>query len=245
MAGQIFRDDRHDDDAGTAGRRMTEEMANWEFVKSRTDRKDLGLEDLRDHLARFPAGTTAHDARALLAEVTWDGLRPTSSVEALREFVEEFRATEWAKVAWVWLREAERRPSDRNLADESRTQTKSGRLASSNRSEPMGPRGEQTQGTLFRQSRNTLLGDVHAQREPAAPGAPREASGRMGRFALPVLVLLFAVWIYSTVDHTGIVGDTFFFGFIPLVLTIAAALAAIVVGLAKLMRRVLGVLGHT
>ena len=239
LAEKIFPNGDRGDEAGTAGRRTTEEMANCEFVKSRNDRKDLGIEDLRDHLARFPAGTTAHDARALLAEVTWDGLRPTSTVEALREFVDELPTIEWAKVARVWLKEAERRASERNWADGPRSNAKSGRLAPRNRLEPMGQRGNQTRGILFRHSGNPLFGDVNAQREATAPRAP-QATGRMSRFTLPLLVLLFAVWICSTVDHTGIVGDTFYFGFIPLVLTIAASLGAIVAGVAKLMRRILG-----
>jgi hypothetical protein len=41
--------------------RTAQELANWEFVKDRSD-----VQDLRDHLARFPTGTTERYALAKL-----------------------------------------------------------------------------------------------------------------------------------------------------------------------------------
>ena len=65
--------------------RKAEELANWEFIKQRTD-----LDDLRDHLARFPGGVTARYADARLAELIFQSLSAASQAGALRDFLAAF-----------------------------------------------------------------------------------------------------------------------------------------------------------
>jgi TIR domain len=49
--------------------RKAEELASWDFVKDRND-----VQELRDHLARFPSGTTERYALARLDGLVWSGL---------------------------------------------------------------------------------------------------------------------------------------------------------------------------
>ena len=51
--------------------RKAEELASWEFVKDRND-----IQDLRDHLARCPSGTTERYAIAKLDGVGWSRRDP-------------------------------------------------------------------------------------------------------------------------------------------------------------------------
>ena len=65
--------------------RRAEELANWEFVKGRSD-----VEELRDHLARFEGGNTEPYARTALEEAVWADLPWTPSAEDLEAFLDEF-----------------------------------------------------------------------------------------------------------------------------------------------------------
>jgi len=96
--------------------RKAEELANWDFVKQRND-----IQDLRDHLARFPAGTTERYARAALDEVVWAALGSVPTLEQLRSYLDEFpkgmhveaaraqlyalgkQAAKMRRGPWIWL----------------------------------------------------------------------------------------------------------------------------------------------
>ncbi len=65
--------------------RKAEELANWDFVKDRDD-----VQDLRDHLARFPGGTTERYALSKLEQLVWAGLGPQPGIPALDDFLQEF-----------------------------------------------------------------------------------------------------------------------------------------------------------
>jgi dipeptidyl aminopeptidase/acylaminoacyl peptidase len=62
-----------------------EELANWDFVKTRES-----VDDFRDHLARFPEGLTKRAAWKRLEALVWAELPRPANVEALRHFLEEF-----------------------------------------------------------------------------------------------------------------------------------------------------------
>jgi hypothetical protein len=62
-----------------------EELANWEFIK-----ESQSPQDFRDHLARFPKGTTVRMARAKLEAIVWQELRTTPQLETLEAFLAEF-----------------------------------------------------------------------------------------------------------------------------------------------------------
>jgi formylglycine-generating enzyme required for sulfatase activity len=65
--------------------RKAEELANWKFIEDRND-----IQDLRDHLARFPGGMTERYALTLLDKLVWSGLGPTPKIEQLRAYLDEF-----------------------------------------------------------------------------------------------------------------------------------------------------------
>ncbi len=62
-----------------------EELANWNFI---AERDDIGK--LRDHLARFPRGTTAGMAAEKLEALLWHGLGEAPTIATLKSFLEEF-----------------------------------------------------------------------------------------------------------------------------------------------------------
>lgn len=65
--------------------RKAEELASWEFIKSVSDPVEL-----RNHLARFPGGTTDRYVRAALEEVMWRGLGASPTLQELQTFLAEF-----------------------------------------------------------------------------------------------------------------------------------------------------------
>jgi formylglycine-generating enzyme required for sulfatase activity len=65
--------------------RKAEELASWDFVKDRND-----VQELRDHLARFPSGTTERYALARLDGLVWSGLGGAPKIEQLRAYLDEF-----------------------------------------------------------------------------------------------------------------------------------------------------------
>jgi hypothetical protein len=62
-----------------------EELANWNFIAERED-----VQKLRDHLARFPKGTSAPWASEKLEKLLWRDLGGTSDSAAFHSFLEEF-----------------------------------------------------------------------------------------------------------------------------------------------------------
>jgi muconolactone delta-isomerase len=73
--------------------RKAEELANWEFAKDRND-----VQDLRDHLARFPAGTTDW--------LVWVALGAAPDIARLRAYLDEFptgfcACTAASKALWM------------------------------------------------------------------------------------------------------------------------------------------------
>src|SRR5262249_47491381 len=79
--------------------RKAEELASWDFVKERND-----IQDLRDHLARFPGGTTERYALSKLDRLVWAQLDANATIENMRAYLDEFpmgdaAATATAKIA--------------------------------------------------------------------------------------------------------------------------------------------------
>jgi hypothetical protein len=69
--------------------RKVEELVNWDFIKGRNQPQEL-----LDHLARFPNGVTARNARVRLENLVWDRITfaPTApTVDTLKEFLNEFQ----------------------------------------------------------------------------------------------------------------------------------------------------------
>lgn len=97
--------------------RKAEELANWDFIKGRSD-----IDDLRDHLARFAGGVTERYAQARLAELMWAGLSATAPIEQLSAFVEAFPQSEHAPAARLWISDAEHREAQEKAAVEWRAQ---------------------------------------------------------------------------------------------------------------------------
>lgn len=65
--------------------RKAEELANWDFIKGRGEPAEL-----RNHLARFPAGVTYRYARAALDEMTWSNLGDGPGIEGFSGYLSEF-----------------------------------------------------------------------------------------------------------------------------------------------------------
>jgi hypothetical protein len=65
--------------------RKAEELASWDFVKGRND-----VQDLRDHLARFPQGTTERYALSKLDAMVWAGIGPAPTADQLWAYISEF-----------------------------------------------------------------------------------------------------------------------------------------------------------
>jgi hypothetical protein len=72
--------------AGMSGEdvRKAEELANWEFIKAKSDPAEF-----RDHLARYAGGPTARFAEERLAGLEWLALDRKDKA-ALRAFIDEF-----------------------------------------------------------------------------------------------------------------------------------------------------------
>jgi hypothetical protein len=65
--------------------RKAEELASWDFVKDSNQ-----IQDLRDHLARFPGGMTGRYALDRLDALVWAGLGATPKIEHLSAYLNEF-----------------------------------------------------------------------------------------------------------------------------------------------------------
>lgn len=89
-----------------------EELANWEFIK-----ESQSPQDFRDHLARFPKGTTERMARAKLKSIVWQELGATPQLEALEAFFAEFPVGKHTAEAKA-LRDTRKAEADAGLAAE-------------------------------------------------------------------------------------------------------------------------------
>jgi formylglycine-generating enzyme required for sulfatase activity len=105
--------------AGLSGEeiRKAEELASWDFVKDRND-----VQDLRDHLARFPNGPTERWARAKLDGLVWTGLGSMPVIESLRAYLDEFPKGANAGAAQAQIAELEREAAQARAAEQRRRQ---------------------------------------------------------------------------------------------------------------------------
>jgi hypothetical protein len=79
-----------------------EELANWDFVKGRNS-----IQDLRDHLARFPQGNTYRYALDQLDQLVWAEFGGKFRLKDLRAYVDEFPAGSNVKSAKAQITEME------------------------------------------------------------------------------------------------------------------------------------------
>jgi hypothetical protein len=97
--------------------RKAEELANWEFVKDRNN-----VQDLRDHLERFPGGTTERYALAKLDQLVWVSLGSTPDVTQLRAYLDEFPKGANAAQAQARIATLEKEAAERRAAEQRRVQ---------------------------------------------------------------------------------------------------------------------------
>jgi formylglycine-generating enzyme required for sulfatase activity len=97
--------------------RKAEELASWDFVKDRND-----IQDLRDHLARFPAGTTDRYALAKLDGLVWAGLGSTPAIDQLRTYLSEFPKGAHAGAAQARIAALESEAAEARAAEQQRAQ---------------------------------------------------------------------------------------------------------------------------
>src|SRR5262249_55053082 len=95
--------------------RKAEELASWDFVKERNE-----VQDLRDHLARFPGGTTERYALAKLDALVWAGLDSAPSMDQLRSYLDEFPKGANAQAAQARIAALEREAAEARAVAERR-----------------------------------------------------------------------------------------------------------------------------
>jgi hypothetical protein len=106
--------------------RKAEELANWEFIKARDS-----LQDLRDHLARFPGGVTERYVRERLEAAAWAGLASNAGLDDLNGYLVEFPDGAHAPEAQRRIAELERQAlAVRELEERQRRETEAWALAS-------------------------------------------------------------------------------------------------------------------
>lgn len=90
-----------------------EELARWDFIKDSTE-----AQDFRDHLARFPKGVVAPNARAKLEAALWNGIanapEGTEKSARLSSFLEEFPDGKFAGDARVLQENAANKVKEEN-----------------------------------------------------------------------------------------------------------------------------------
>jgi hypothetical protein len=96
--------------------RKAEELASWDFVKDRNN-----VQDIRDHLARFPGGTTERYALAKLDSQTWTALGAAPTIAQLRAYLDEFPKGDNVAAARDRIAELLKRVADAKAADEARS----------------------------------------------------------------------------------------------------------------------------
>jgi formylglycine-generating enzyme required for sulfatase activity len=97
--------------------RTAQELANWEFVKDRSD-----VQDLRDHLARFPGGTTERYALSKLEHLVWNTLGSTPDLTQLRVYLDEFPKGANAAQAQSRIAALEKETAEERAAEQGRVQ---------------------------------------------------------------------------------------------------------------------------
>jgi hypothetical protein len=97
--------------------RKAEELANWEFVKDRND-----VQDLRDHLARFPGGSTERYALAKLDQLIWAALGSTPDITQLRAYLDEFPKGASAAQAQTRIAALEKEATEQRAAEQRQVQ---------------------------------------------------------------------------------------------------------------------------
>lgn len=70
---------------GSDDLRKFEELSNWNFIEKRGQ-----VEELRNHLARFPGGITELYARTALDALVWSSLGPAPGMDQLNGYLAEF-----------------------------------------------------------------------------------------------------------------------------------------------------------
>lgn len=95
--------------------RKAEELANWDFVKERND-----VQDLRDHLARFPGATTERYALAKLDQLAWSSLGASANIQQLKAYLDEFPKGSHATEARAALAERQRAEVEAQAAEQRR-----------------------------------------------------------------------------------------------------------------------------
>jgi hypothetical protein len=93
--------------------RKAEELANWEFVKDRND-----VQDLRDHLARFPSGTTERYALSKLDQLVWRALGSAPDITQLRAYLDEFPKGANAAEAQTLVSALEKESAEQRAAEQ-------------------------------------------------------------------------------------------------------------------------------
>jgi hypothetical protein len=97
--------------------RTAQELANWEFVKDRND-----VQNLRDHLARFPGGTTERYALAKLDQLVWAGLGTAPNFAQLQAYLDEFPKGSNAAQAQARMVALGKEAADQRAAEQRRVQ---------------------------------------------------------------------------------------------------------------------------
>src|SRR5262249_29718274 len=97
--------------------RKAEELASWDFAKERDD-----VQDVRDHLARFPGGTTERYALSKLDRLVWVGLGSDPAIDQLRAYLDEFPKGASAGAALARITALEKAAADATAAQQRRTQ---------------------------------------------------------------------------------------------------------------------------
>jgi hypothetical protein len=106
--------------------RKAEELANWEFIKSRDN-----IQDFRDHLARFPGGVTVRYVRERLEATAWAGLSTNAGFDDLKAYLVEFPEGVHAPEAQHRISELEREASaNQELEERQRRETEAWAVAS-------------------------------------------------------------------------------------------------------------------
>ena len=107
--------------------RKAEELASWDFVKERGI-----IQDLRDHLARFPGGTTERYALAKLDGLVWAALGSEPAFEQVRAYLDEFPKGEHSAAARSLVIKLEQAAeAGRAAAERARAETEAWAAASS------------------------------------------------------------------------------------------------------------------
>jgi molecular chaperone DnaK len=99
--------------------RRAEELANWDFIKEKGD-----IQELRDHLARYPGGTTERYALAQLDALLWRRLGDKPKIEDVRAYLDEFPAGPNAGAARARIQALEREAAEAKASESLRNREK-------------------------------------------------------------------------------------------------------------------------